>query len=152
MFKEKNVITDLILEFNLPETDADIFPPLDLAYIGDSVYELTIRTCLLSGGAMPVDKLNRKATYFAKAVTQAKIVTNIFDNLTEAEQNIYRKGRNAKSYSPSKSATLGEYHKATGFEALIGWLYLKKEYKRMYEIIHMGWDSLEKAEQETEQK
>ena len=76
------------------------------------------------------------------------MVTAIMDKLTEEEQGIYRRGRNAKSYSPSKSATLGEYHKATGFEAVVGWLYLKKEYARMYEIIHMGWDSLENPEKD----
>ena len=129
-------------EFDLPDFDADQYPPLDLAYIGDCAYELVIRTFLLSEGAMAVDKLNRKASNLAKAVTQAKMITGIMDDLTEEEQDIYRRGRNAKSYSPAKNATLGEYHKATGFEAVIGWLYLRKEYARMYEIIHKGFEIL----------
>ncbi|MCR5584675.1 MAG: ribonuclease III [Lachnospiraceae bacterium] len=130
----------LYKEFNLPEFEADQYPPLDLAYIGDCAYELVIRTCILSEGASAVDKLNRRASNLAKAVTQAKMVTGIMDLLTEEEQGIYRRGRNAKSYSPAKNATLGEYHKATGFEAVIGWLYLKKEYARMFEIIHKGFE------------
>lgn len=131
---------ELYKEFNLPDFEADQYPPLDLAYIGDCAYELVIRTCLLSEGATAVDKLNRRASNLAKAVTQAKMVTGIMDLLTEEEQGIYRRGRNAKSYSPAKNATLGEYHKATGFEAVIGWLYLRKEYARMFEIIHKGFE------------
>ncbi len=127
-------------EFNLKDFEVDQYPPLDLAYIGDCAYELVIRTCLLSEGATAVDKLNRKASNLAKAVTQAKMITGIMEYLTEEEQGIYRRGRNAKSYSPAKNASLGDYHKATGFEAVIGWLYLKKEYARMYEIIHKGFD------------
>lgn len=134
-------------EFNIGDFDAGQFPPLDLAYVGDCAYELTIRTLLLSQGATSVDKLNKKASNLAKAVTQAKMITSIFDSLTEEEQNIYKRGRNAKSYSTAKNATLGEYHKATGFECLIGYLYLSRKYERMYEIIHMAFDSLEKEEQ-----
>ncbi len=137
---------ELYNEFNLPNIDADRYPPLDLAYIGDCAYELVIRTCLLSEGATAVDKLNRKASNLAKAVTQAKMIGGILDTLTEEEQNIYRRGRNAKSYSPAKNASLGDYHKATGFEAVIGWLYLKKEYARMCEIIHKGFEAIERNE------
>ncbi len=133
----------LYKEFNLPDFEADQYPPLDLAYIGDCVYELVIRTCLLAKGATAVDKLNRKASNLAKAVTQARMITGILDSLTEEEQSIYRRGRNAKSYSPAKNASLGDYHKATGFEAVVGWLYLKKEYARLYEIIHKGFDVIE---------
>ena len=139
---------ELYKEFNLPDFDADQYPPLDLAYIGDCAYELVIRTCLLSEGAMAVDKLNRKASNLAKAVTQAKMITGVMDMLTEEEQSIYRRGRNAKSYSPAKNATLGEYHKATGFEAVIGWLYLRKEYARMYEIIHKGFEFISDENEE----
>ncbi len=131
---------ELYKEFNLPNFEADQYPPLDLAYIGDCAYELVIRTCLLAEGATAVDKLNRRASNLAKAVTQAKMITGIMDSLTEEEQGIYRRGRNAKSYSPAKNASLGDYHKATGFEAVIGWLYLKKEYARMYELIHKGFN------------
>ncbi len=137
---------ELYKEFNLLDFDADQYPPLDLAYVGDCAYELVIRTCLLSAGAMAVDKLNRKASNLAKAVTQAKMMNGLMDSLTEEELGIYRRGRNAKSYSPAKNASLGDYHKATGFEAVIGWLYLKKEYARMAELIHKGFEVIERNE------
>ncbi len=137
------MINELFEEFNIPDMNPDEYPPLDLAYIGDCAYELTIRTKLLSEGATSVDRLNKKASNLAKAVTQSKMMSLIMDRLTEEEQGVFKRGRNAKSYSSAKNATLGEYHRATGFEALIGWLYLKKDFKRMHEIIHMAWDALE---------
>ncbi len=141
---------ELYKEFDLPDFNADLYPPLDLAYIGDCAYELVIRTCLLAEGATAVDKLNRRASNLAKAVTQAKMITGIMDMLTEDEQAVYRRGRNAKSYSPAKNATLGDYHKATGFEAVIGWLYLKKEYARMNEIIHKGFEIISEENESRE--
>ncbi|MCQ2537287.1 MAG: ribonuclease III [Lachnospiraceae bacterium] len=136
------MIETLYKEFNIADMDADQYPPLDLAYIGDCVYELAIRTNLISQGATSVDKLNKKASNLAKAGTQSKMITNIQDRLTEEEITIFKRGRNAKVNTAAKNASLGDYHRATGFEALIGYLYLKKNYERMYQIIHMGWDSL----------
>ncbi len=141
---------ELYKEFDLPDFNADLYPPLDLAYIGDCAYELVFRTCLLAEGATAVDKLNRRASNLAKAVTQAKMITGIMDMLTEDEQAVYRRGRNAKSYSPAKNAPLGDYHKATGFEAVIGWLYLKKEYARMNEIIHKGFEIISEENESRE--
>ena len=143
------MIEELYKQFNLEFSDPNQYPPLDLAYIGDCVYELCIRTCLLSEGAQSVDKLNRKASNLAKAVTQAKMITGIMDRLTEEEMTVYKRGRNAKSYSPAKNATLGDYHRATGFEALVGYLYLKKDYERMYSLIQMGWEAVKNGGTET---
>ncbi len=143
------MIEELYKQFNLEFSDVNQYPPLDLAYIGDCVYELSIRTCLLAEGAQSVDKLNRKASNLAKAVTQARMITGIMDMLSEEELAVYKRGRNAKSYSPAKNATLGDYHRATGFEALIGYLYLKKEYERMYSIINMGWNALKDDKSDT---
>lgn len=140
------MIEELYKQFNLEFSDVNQYPPLDLAYIGDCVYELCIRTCLLGEGAQSVDKLNRKASNLAKAVTQARMITGILDQLSDEELIIYKRGRNAKSYSPAKNATLGDYHRATGFEALIGYLYLKKEYERMYSLINMGWEVLKNGD------
>ncbi len=146
------MIEELYRQFNLEFSDPNQYPPLDLAYIGDCVYELCIRTCLLADGAQSVDKLNRKASNLAKAVTQAKMITGIMDRLSEEELTVYKRGRNAKSYSPAKNATLGDYHRATGFEALIGYLYLKKDYERMYSLIQMGWDVLKQDGAETREE
>lgn len=136
------MIETLFKEFNMGEIDAGQYPSLDLAYIGDCVYELAIRTCLLAEGAAPVEKLNKRASNLAKAGTQSRMINNLMESLSEEELGVYKRGRNAKVNTAAKNASLGDYHRATGFEALIGYLYLKKRYERMYELIHMGWDSL----------
>ncbi len=136
------MIDSLYKEFNIPDMDPLSYPSLDLAYIGDCVYELAIRTTLIAKGAMPVERLNKKASNLAKAATQSAMIVNIQESLSEEEMAVYKRGRNAKVNTPAKNATLGDYHRATGFEALIGWLYIKKQYDRMYELIHKGWDSL----------
>lgn len=129
--------------FEVDEFDAGQYSPLDLAYIGDCAYELTIRTLLLNKGNAPVNVLNKKASNLAKAGTQCAMITAIMDNLTEEEQAVYKRGRNAKSYTSAKNATISDYRKATGFEALIGWLYLKGDHERMMEIIKSGFDAID---------
>ncbi len=136
------MIDRLFEEFELPEFKASEYPSLDLAYIGDCVYELAIRTVLLSEGPKHVDSLNKRASRLAKAVTQSKIVLSIQDILTEEEMTIYKRARNTKVNSSAKNASISDYHRATGFEALIGYLYLNKRYDRMYELIHKGWDAI----------
>lgn len=126
--------------FDLKDVDLANYSPLTLAYIGDCVYELIIRTCLVYKGNAPVDKLNREASSYAKATTQAKMVDAIMDNLTNEEQSVYRRGRNAHSGTKAKNATLGEYRKATGFEAVIGYLYIKKDFTRITEIVRMSFE------------
>lgn len=128
--------------FGIGEVDADSYSPLVLAYIGDCVYELTIRTLLVNKGNAPVNTLNKKASNLAKAPTQALMITSIMDDLSEEEVAVYKRGRNAKSFTSAKNSSLGDYRKATGFEALIGYLYLKKETQRAMEIIRMGFEAI----------
>lgn len=128
--------------FDAKEIDADTYSPLDLAYIGDCVYELTIRTLLLHKGNAPVNTLNRKASNLAKAPTQSTMITAILDSLTEKEQAVYKRGRNAKSFTTAKNATVNDYRRATGFEALIGWLYLSGQSERALEVIKMGFEAI----------
>ena len=116
------------------------YSPLTLAYIGDCVYELIIRTNLVYQANAPVNKLNQKASKMAKAQTQALMIDGIMDKLTSEEEAAYRRGRNAHSYTKAKNATTGEYRKATGFEALIGYLYLQKKFDRIMEIVKMGYE------------
>ena len=87
-------------------------------------------------------RLNKRASNLAKAGTQAQMIMAILDKLSEEEVAIYKRGRNAKSYTSAKNASINDYRKATGFEALIGWLYLKGEFDRMTEIIHMGFEAI----------
>lgn len=131
--------------FELQDVDADSYSPLTLAYIGDCVYELTIRTLLVHKGNAPVNKLNKKASDLAKAPTQSKMISMLVENelLTGEELAVYKRGRNAKSFSTAKNATVSDYRRATGFEALMGWLYLRGESRRALEIIKLAFDKLE---------
>lgn len=128
--------------FSTPEINPDQYSPLNLAYMGDCAYEIVIRTLLVHKGNTHVDRLNKKASNLAKAATQSQMITAIQDSLTEEEVTIYKRGRNAKSYTSAKNASINDYRRATGFEALIGWLYLKGEFDRMTEIIRLGFEAI----------
>lgn len=127
--------------FALREADAAEYSPLALAYIGDCVYELIIRTSLVNPGNAPVDMLNRRASRLAKAGTQAVMADAILSAgiLNSEEEAAYRRGRNAHSPTKAKNATVADYRRATGFEALIGWLYIQKSFERIMEIVSAGW-------------
>ncbi|MCK9444826.1 MAG: Mini-ribonuclease 3 [Tissierellaceae bacterium] len=121
---------------DLSAEDIAMLSPLHLAYIGDAVYELLVRTYLLTK-KMPVNQLHKLATKFVKAKSQADIVHDLEDFLTEKEWDIVRKGRNAKSNTMAKNATLIDYKYATGFEALLGYLYVLNMDKRLEEVFEM---------------
>lgn len=108
--------------------------PLALAYIGDAVLELFVRTHLVAQGYNKVNVLHKKAVKFVNASTQASLLRLIEDNLTEAERAIVRRGRNAKSGHVPKNASLIDYRYSTGLESLLGYLYLKGEAQRVKEI------------------
>ena len=129
----------------IPEKTQDIrqIPALTLAYLGDAIYELVIRTTLVESGMSHVDSLNRRASGYAKAPTQAKIFHMIEPDLSEEELGYYKRGRNAKSGSVAKSGTVAEYRIATGFEALMGYLYLTGQMDRILELVKKGIDSLQ---------
>ena len=114
--------------------------PLSLAYIGDAVYEMYVRSYIMKDVNMPVSKLHKAATRYVKATAQANIIKNISDNFTDEEMSVYKRGRNAHSYTSAKNADIVDYRMATGLEALIGYLYIKKETKRLEEIIEMCID------------
>lgn len=128
--------------FELESVNVARYSPLTLAYIGDCVYELIIRTNLVYMGNAPVNTLNKKASDYAKAGTQAKIIEAVMEELTEEEQAAYKRGRNAHSFSKAKNATAGDYRKATGFESLLGYLYLQKRFDRITEIVKKGWEAI----------
>ena len=128
--------------FELESVNVAQYSPLTLAYIGDCVYELIIRTNLVYMGNAPVNTLNKKASDYAKAGTQAKIIEAVMEELTEEEQAAYKSGRNAHSFSKAKNATAGDYRKATGFESLLGYLYLQKRFDRITEIVKKGWEAI----------
>ena len=115
--------------------------PLVLAYIGDRIFDLVIKTYLLdTKGNMQVNKLNRFASNIVKAQSQSEMIGIIEPLLSPAEEAVYKRGRNAKSYTSAKNASISDYRRATGFEALMGYLYLEGEYERMIQLIKAGLD------------
>lgn len=104
---------------------------LGLAHIGDSVYELLVRTMLCAAGHQAVNDLHRKTVSYVNATAQAAAAEKILPELTQEEQSVYKRGRNCKVNSVPHNATIGQYHAATGIEALFGWLYLKGETERI---------------------
>lgn len=124
--------------FHLENQDLRSYSPLTLAYIGDGVYELIIRTILVKKGNCPVNRLHKKASSLVKAGAQSAIMKVIEEELTPEELSVYRRGRNAHSPTMAKHATMADYRRATGFEALMGYLYLKEDYTRMLTLVRMG--------------
>lgn len=118
------------------------YSPLTLAYIGDAVYDLIIRTLVVNKGNQQVQKLHKETITMVQASAQARMITALNDQLSEEEHAVYKRGRNAKSASPAKNQSISDYHKATGFEALLGYLYLKNDWKRMMELIKTGLEAL----------
>lgn len=123
---------------DVKQVDVMSYSPLTLAYIGDDAYDLVIRTYLLGKGNMPVNKLNRMADGLVRAKAQSDMMDVIEPMLDEEEHAVYKRGRNAKSYTKAKNATVADYRRATGFEALMGYLYLQGKYVRMVELIRAG--------------
>ena len=126
----------------LKEVDPGMYSPLVLAYIGDDAYDLVIRTFLLNQGNMPVNKINKRANSIVKAETQSKMIGFIEPILTEEELAVYKRGRNAKSATTAKNASVNDYRRATGFEALMGYLYLLGRYERMIELIRVSLEGI----------
>ncbi len=113
-------------------------PSLVLAYIGDAVYELAVREYLVSRGMVNVNKLHREAVRHVRASTQSRIFHALEGHLTEDEQAVIRRGRNAKPGHPSRGNSVIEYRESTGFESLVGYLYLKRQWDRLEKILVMA--------------
>ena len=133
---------DIRALFALEPEDIRSYSPLTLAYVGDAVYELVIRTMIISKGNAPVNKLHRRSAALVKAPAQAQMMKVIEPLLSEEELHIYKRGRNAKSYTSAKNASVIDYRIATGFEALMGWFYLQERQERMLELIKIGLNEL----------
>ena len=117
------------------EQEVKLINPLVWAYVGDCVYELYIRTFLINTTKMKVHELHVKASTYVKASSQAKILKNIENELTEEEKDIVRRARNTQNHHLPKNANPADYMYATAFEGLIGYLYLTKNFKRLKEIL-----------------
>lgn len=132
--------------FQMKEVDVHSYSPLTLAYIGDSIYDLIIKSLVINQGNRQVNKLHKETSMYVQASTQSLMMRAMQEELTEEEHAVYKRGRNAKSVSPAKNQSITDYRRATGFEALLGYLYLKKEWKRMLDLVKIGLDSLKEKE------
>ena len=117
--------------------------PLVLAYIGDCVFDLIIKLRVAGGGNRQVHKLHEETSRYVQASAQSFMMRAMQEHLTAEEHAVYRRGRNAKSVSPAKNQSITDYRRATGFEALLGYLYLNQEYDRLTELVTIGLMSME---------
>ncbi len=119
---------------NLSAENLNEIPTLNLAFIGDGVYDLLVREYLVSSSHLPVGELNRRKVALVNCKSQADAVRQILPELSEEETTVFKRGRNEKVSSPSKHSTIADYHAATGLETLFGYLYLKGEIDRLNEL------------------
>ena len=126
-----------LIERKNEKLDVDTMSPLIWAYVGDSVYELFIRTYLTNTTKLKPHQLHIKSIQYVKAGAQAEILEGVMEHLTEQEKEIVRRGRNAENHHLPKNASVQEYMYSTAFEALIGYLYLTKQDDRLREILNL---------------
>lgn len=136
--EEVGIQEEIYRQFGESKILPEQYSALGLAYIGDAVYDLIIRTLVLSQGNNKVNIFHKRTSSIVRAESQARLVESIEKELTEEEDKIFHHGRNAKSGSSAKNASIIDYRIATGFEALVGYLYLKNEIKRAVFLIALG--------------
>ena len=133
---------------HLEARDSGEYSPLALAYLGDAVYDLVIRSMVMNRGNMQVNKMHKKSASLVKAQTQAELIKILEPELTPLEHAAYKRGRNAKSVTMAKHATMIDYRMATGFEALMGYLYLTEQFDRLVELAGYGLEKIGEFETE----
>lgn len=133
-------INSLLSKEQIPEINT--LSPLTLAFIGDSVYEMFVRTKILSQGNRPANELHKIAVGYVKAKAQAEAAHKILDTLSEDELEIYKRGRNTNIHTVPKNADMADYRHATALEALVGYLYIKGEEERLLKILNLAFDTL----------
>ncbi len=131
-------------EFELEGVDLRLYSPLSLAFLGDCVYDLVIRSLLVVPGKRKVESLHKEKSRMVNATAQAQYIKKLKDVLTDEEMEIFKTGRNTKVHSKAKNAGIGDYHNATGYEALLGYLYLKGENERIVELVKLSMEDEER--------
>lgn len=142
---EKGIDSYIREQFGVRDVDVRTYSPLTLAYIGDAIYELVIRTLVVGHGNTAPNKLHKKTSSIVCAKSQSDAVEKITPYLTEEETGVLKRGRNAKSFTSAKNATIAEYRRATGFEALMGYLYLTDQTDRLIELVKISLEESEDA-------
>ena len=143
MTEDNTLLSQIKQIFSCGEKDANAYSPLALAYIGDDVFDLIIRTVVVERANRPAHELHIETVKYVKAPAQAKMIEALLEKvgfLTDEEVDLYKRGRNAKSYTSAKNASIHDYRKATGFEALVGYLYLSGRQGRLIEIVKAAVD------------
>ena len=135
---EESLIKNILTAFPGKQQDVRSYSPLALAYIGDAIYDLIIRTVVVERANRPANELHHITVGFVSAGAQAKIADALMESLTEEEQSVFRRGRNSKPHTMAKNASAGDYLKATGFEAVLGYLYLSDRMDRVLELVKTG--------------
>lgn len=139
---ETSMTSDLLRAYKeameLDQVDPRSYSPLVLAYIGDSVYEVMIRMRVINGGNTQVNKLHRRASRLVCAGAQSAMMGFLEGELTPEELSVFKRGRNSHSASSAKNASITDYRRATGFEALVGWLFLTEQFGRLVELVSLG--------------
>ena len=139
---EKGIDAYIKEEFEIAPVDIRTYSPLALAYIGDGIFDLVIRSIVVGKGNTKASQLHYRTSHIVKAKTRAEMMKVLEEILTPEEADIYRRGRNAKSPTMAKNATMSDYRNATGFEALMGYLYLKDEFPRIVELVKYAIEKL----------
>ena len=129
-------------EFGIESKDIRTYSPLTLAYIGDAIFDVIVRSILVNKGNTAVNNLHKRASSVVKAQSQAAFVKVLMEDFTEDEMNIYRRGRNSKPHTKARNASTMDYLEATGFEAVMGFLYLTDNMDRACELVRLGIDRL----------
>ncbi len=134
----KEIFERIKSRFGLKDVDIRTYSPLSLAFIGDGIYDLVIRSLIVGQGNTKAGQLHGRTSHLVKAKTQSAMIEVLRPLLTEEETDVYRRGRNAKSPTMAKNATMSDYRRATGFEALMGYLYLTDQVDRILELVEAG--------------
>lgn len=135
---DESLLEAILRTFPGRRQDVRTYSPLALAYIGDAIYDLIIRTVVVERANRPANQLHHITVQYVKASAQALIVQALMEELTEEEQAVYRRGHNSKPHTMAKNASTGDYLKATGFEAVLGYLYLTGQMDRVLELVKRG--------------
>ena len=133
-----DILSTVTSSLGLEKKDVRQLPALTLAYLGDCIYELVIRTMLVERGIMHVSELSKASVGYVKATAQKDLFQKIESLLSEEEIAAFKRGRNVKSSSCAKNASITDYRIATGFEALMGYLYVQGRFDRILELVKKG--------------
>lgn len=139
--KDYSFLNEIKSRFCLKEVDIRTYSPLTLAFIGDCFFEIIVRTIFVGKGNKSVNALAKDKNLIVNAKTQCMIADFLLDHFNDEEKEIYRKGKNTKTRNHSKSAAYSEYHKATGLEAVYGYLYLTNQYDRALTLLKLASDA-----------